>query len=57
MAHPKVIKKVGKRVWHLEDEGLTHYDALALRRHLRKTEDKKAKINKNKDGHQVWWSK
>ncbi len=57
MAHPKVTRRVGGKLWHLEDSGLTKSDAQALRRHLTGTEDKAAKITKSKDGYKVWWSK
>jgi hypothetical protein len=56
MAHPKVSKKIGNRLWHLEDQHLTHGEALALRKHLSKTEEKHAKINKTSNGHEVWWA-
>lgn len=57
MAHPKVTKRFGKKLWHLEDSKLPVASARALKTHLISTEDKKAKINKTKDGYQVWWSK
>ena len=46
----------GKK-WHLEDSNLSSCDAEALKRHLKKTEDKKARIHKTKDGNEVWWAK
>ncbi len=57
MAHPKETRKIGGRLWHLEDSGLSLSDANALLRHLVRTEDKKSKITKAKDGYKVWWSK
>ncbi len=57
MPHPKVQKKLGNKIWHLEDKGLTRVDALALQRHLKRTEDKQSRISKAKDGYRVWWSK
>ncbi len=55
--HPKQAKRLNDRLYHLEDSGLTKVDALALKRHLIKTEDKRARINKVKDGYQVWWAR
>lgn len=57
MAHPKKTKKMEGDVWHLEDYGLKHSDAQVLARHLRHTEDKKARVIRSKDGCEVWWSK
>ena len=55
--HPKETKRLGGRLWHLEDSGLTKGDAGALSSHLRRTEDKRARIVKAKNGYQVWWAK
>ncbi len=57
MAHPNVTKRVKNKIWHLEDEKLTLSDARALKRHLIRTEEKKAKVTHTPEGHQVWWSK
>ncbi len=55
--HPKETKRLSGRLWHLEDSGLTQVDARALARHLKATEDKRARIVKTKNGYQVWWAK
>ncbi len=55
--HPKETKRLHGRLWHLEDSGLTDVDARALKRHLVKTEEKRARIVKTKDGHEVWWAR
>lgn len=55
--HPKEIKRIGNKIWHLEDSKLTRGDALALSRHLKKTEEKRARVTKGKDGYRVWWAK
>jgi len=57
MAHPKVTKRIDGRLWHLEDSGLPLVEARALKKHLRKTEGKKASYLKVEGGYQVWWSK
>lgn len=55
--HPKETKRSNGRLWHLEDSKLTMSDAQALARHLRKTEEKRARVTKAKDGYRVWWTK
>ncbi len=57
MPHPKQTRRIGKRLHHLEDSGLTRSDANALKRHLSRTEDKKVRTHKGKDGYEVWWAK
>lgn len=57
MPHPKQTKRIGGKLFHLEDTMPTKSSAKVLASHLRRTEDKKARITKTKDGHQVWWSK
>lgn len=57
MAHPKVTRQASGRLWHLEDSRLTRTDALALKRHLVKTEEKRARIRKSTGGYEVWWAK
>ena len=58
MAHPTETKRLGGHLWHLEDSGLKKVAALALKRHLVNTEDKRARVTKDKnDGYQVWWAK
>jgi hypothetical protein len=57
MAHPKITKRRSGKLWHLEDSKLPVASARALRQHLVKTEEKRATINKAKDGYQVWWTK
>ncbi len=57
MAHPTETKRRHGRLWHLEDSGLPISEARALRKHLIRTEDKKATINKSDGGYQVWWAK
>lgn len=55
--HPKETKRLGGRVWHLEDSGLKKVEANALSKHLKRTEEKRARTSKAKDGYQVWWAK
>jgi hypothetical protein len=55
--HPKETKRLKGKLWHLEDENLSKSDAMALKRHLKRTEDKKSRTSKTKDGYQVWWAK
>ncbi len=55
--HPKETKRIGNKLWHLEDSKLTRVDAIALARHLRRTEEKLARISKGKDGYRVWWAR
>ena len=58
MPHPTKTKKIGGHIYHLEDSKLKRYEAEALKRHLRKTEDKRARISQAKDGsYEVWWAK
>jgi hypothetical protein len=61
MAHSKVTKRAEGKLWHLEDSGLTLSDAHALARHLRHTEDKRARVIAGPKGNlkrfQVWWAK
>ena len=56
MAHPKITKRRSGKLWHLEDSKLKKVEAQALSKHLRHTEEKKASMNKTKEGYQVWWS-
>ncbi len=55
--HPNKTKRLEGRLWHLEDSELTKADARALAGHLRRTEDKRARIVKTKQGYEVWWAK
>lgn len=55
--HPKVTRRSGGRLWHLEDEKLPVTSARALKQHLTHTEDKKAKIVKVGRTYQVWWAR
>lgn len=55
--HPNVKKRMGGRLWHLEDTVKTKLAADALKTHLVSTEDKKSKIVPIKNGYEVWWSK
>jgi hypothetical protein len=57
MAHPKVTRRVGKRIYHLEDEKLSKVEAKSLKKHLIKTEDKRATITNTNDGYKVWWAR
>lgn len=57
MAHPKVIKYINGVKFHLEDTVTTKCEAESLAKHLRKTEDKKARVKHTKDGFEVWWAK
>lgn len=57
MPHPIETRRRQGKIWHLEDKGLTLSEARALRKHLVRTEDKRATIS-NVDGkYQVWWAK
>ena len=56
MPHPTKTKKIGGKIWHLEDHGLPKPDAGALVRHLKNTEDKLARMNKAVGGYEVWWA-
>ncbi len=57
MPHPKETRRIKGKIFHLEDSGLTHNDAIALRRHLRHTEDKLARMSKAPNGYRVWWAR
>ncbi len=60
MAHPKDVKRINGRIWHKEDSDLTLVEARALKRHLRKTEEKYVRVtndNKNNGKYEVWWAK
>jgi hypothetical protein len=57
MAHPKETIKRGKTVWHLEDT-VSKRDSLALKRHLKHTEEKKVMTSPAPNGKRnVWWAK
>jgi hypothetical protein len=56
MSHPRDKKRIGGRIWHKEDSGLTLVDAKALEKHLRHTEDKDAMREKTPEGYEVWWA-
>lgn len=57
MAHPKITQKKDGKLWHLEDIVPTKCEAESLKTHLKRTEDKKSRIKKTKNGYQVWWAK
>jgi hypothetical protein len=60
MAHPTDVKRLKGKLWHKEDSGLSLLDARALKRHLKKTEEKQARIftdSKKPGKHEVWWTK
>jgi hypothetical protein len=58
MPHPTKTRKIAGHTYHLEDSGLKRVDANALKTHLRKTEDKRARVSQSKDGtYGVWWAK
>jgi hypothetical protein len=57
MPHPTDTKRYNGKIWHLEDQKLTLSEARALRKHLVRTENKKAIYNHTPSGYQVWWSK
>ncbi len=57
MAHPKDVKRLHGRLWHLEDKNLTLVEARSLKKHLRKTEDKRARVTNNNGKYEVWWAK
>ncbi len=56
MPHPKETKRFKGKIWHKEDSKLTLVDARALKRHLKKTEDKNARITHTPKGYEVWWA-
>ena len=60
MPHPTEIKRLNGKIFHKEDDNLTIGEARALKKHLRKTEDKLARIftdAKHTGKHEVWWAK
>ena len=58
MAHPNVTERRSGHLWHLEDSKLKRYEAESLAKHLRKTEEKRARIKQVKDGsYEAWWAK
>lgn len=57
MPHPKNVKRRKGKLWHLEDKGLTLVEARSLKKHLKRTEDKNARVTKVESGYQVWWAK
>ena len=57
MPHPKRVKRVSGKTFHLEDDNLTLVEASSLQKHLKKTEDKRAIKNHTSNGYEVWWSK
>jgi hypothetical protein len=57
MAHPTKTKRIGGYTYHLEDSKLKRYEAEALKKHLIKTEEKRARIVQTPKGHEVWWAK
>ncbi len=57
MPHPKEVKRRHGKLWHLEDKELTLVEARSLKKHLRKTEDKSARVIKGAKGYEVWWAK
>ncbi len=59
MAHPKDVKKAKGKLWHKEDSNLTLVEARALSKHLRKTEEKRAKVvndSLHSGRYEVWWA-
>lgn len=56
MAHPTETRRSKGKIWHLEDKELTLVEARSLKKHLIKTEDKRAKVTKVPTGFQVWWA-
>lgn len=60
MAHPKDVQRRQGKLWHKEDSNLKLVEARALKKHLRKTEDKHARVvndSKHKGKYEVWWAK
>ncbi len=60
MTHPTDTKRIKGRIFHKEDSNLSLSEARALKKHLRKTEDKQARIfndSKHRGKHEVWWAK
>lgn len=60
MAHPKDVRRRNGKLWHKEDSNLSLTDARALKRHLKKTENKRARVyndSKHTGKHEVWWAK
>ncbi len=55
--HPKEVKRVSGKLWHLDDTVPKKCTEVSLRDHLKRTEDKKSRIVKTKEGYQVWWAK
>ncbi len=59
MAHPKDVKRINGKIWHKEDSSLTLVEARSLKKHLRKTEEKKARVvndSKHSGKYEVWWA-
>ena len=59
MAHPTDKKRMNGVIWHKEDSNLSLCDARALKRHLIKTEEKRARVfndSSHKGKHEVWWA-
>lgn len=56
MPHPKETKREHGKLWHLEDTVKHKAHAEGLAQHLRKTEDKHARIEPTKNGYKVWWA-
>lgn len=56
MAHPKETRRHKGKIWHLEDKGLTLVEARSIKKHLRKTEEKHARVSKTEKGYEVWWA-
>lgn len=57
MPHPKDVKRAKGVLWHKEDSKLTLVEARSLKKHLKKTEGKHARVTHTPKGYEVWWSK
>ncbi len=55
--HPKDTRRIKGKLWHKEDAGLSRVEAISLKKHLIKTEDKKSRMYKAKEGYEVWWAR
>lgn len=59
MPHSKDKRRRAGKIWHKEDSNLSLVEARALKRHLIKTEGKRARKNtdsKHSGKYEVWWA-
>lgn len=57
MPHSKNVRRRNGKIWHKEDSKLTLVEARSLKKHLKKTENKNARITHTPKGYEVWWAK